>query len=136
MGPLYDVIAGADILLFATPVYWYAPTAIMKAFMDRLVPFNRPRGRPLIEGKSAILASAYEEQTPEAVAPLVRMFELSFDWLGVRFLDRVVVPGVGPKGAILEKPEALARAYEIGRRLGQGQCTGRGVALRQAQGRP
>jgi multimeric flavodoxin WrbA len=34
---LYDAIARSDILLFATPVYWYGPTAIMKAFIDRLI---------------------------------------------------------------------------------------------------
>ena len=41
------------VLLLATPVYWYGPTALMKGFMDRLVPFNRPQGRPLIAGKGA-----------------------------------------------------------------------------------
>jgi len=119
MAALYDTIAGTDILLFATPLYWYAPTALMKAFMDRLVPFNHPQGRPLIEGKGAILAVAYEEEKPEVVEPLMRMFEMGFDYLGVRLLDRVVAPGVGPKGAILQKPEVLAQAYEIGRRLGE-----------------
>ena len=115
---LYDTIAASDVLLFATPVYWYAPTAIMKAFIDRLVVFNRPQGRPLIEGKGAIIAVAYEEKGPVAAEPLVRMFELSFDYLGLRFLDRIVVDGVGPKGAILQKPDALERAYQIGRALG------------------
>jgi multimeric flavodoxin WrbA len=117
---LYDTIAASDVLLFATPVYWYAPTAVMKAFIDRLVVFNRPQGRPLIEGKGAILAVAYEEEGPAAAEPLVRMFELSFDYLGLRFMDRMVVDGVGPKGAILQKPEALERAYQIGRGLTPG----------------
>jgi multimeric flavodoxin WrbA len=117
MGRLYDAIAASDILLFATPVYWYGPTAIMKAFVDRLVVFNRPQGRPLIEGKGAILAVAYEEETPAAAEPLVRMFEMSFDYLGLRSIDRVVVGGVGPKGAISQKADALERARGIGRGL-------------------
>jgi len=115
---LYDKIAGSDIILFATPVYWYAPTAIMKAFIDRLVPFNRPQGRPLIEGKPAILVTAYEEEGPTAAEPLIRMFELSFDWLGLQFTERVIIDNCGPKGAILEKPEALTNAYEVGIALG------------------
>ena len=120
MNALYDTIAASDVLLFATPVYWYAPTAIMKAFIDRLVVFNRPQGRPLIEGKRALLAVAYEEEGPTAAEPLVRMFELSFDYLGWRFIDRIIVDGVGPKGAILQKPDALERAYQIGRGLRAG----------------
>jgi multimeric flavodoxin WrbA len=119
MAPLYGEIARSDILLFATPVYWYGPTTIMKAFLDRLVAFNRPQGKPLIQGKSAILVSAYEEEGPEAVEPMLRMFELSFRYLGLRWIDRLVVDGVGPKGAVLSKPDILERAIRIGRSLGQ-----------------
>ena len=117
MTGLYESIARADVLLFATPVYWYGPTAIMKAFMDRLVVFNRPQGRPSVEGKAGILVSAYEEEGPEAAEPLVRMFELGFKYLGIRFIDRLIVDGLGPKGAVLSKPAALERAAGIGRGL-------------------
>lgn len=117
MIPLYDTIAQSDVLLFATPVYWYAPTAGMKAFIDRLVPLNRPQGRPLIDGKRAILITAYEEEGPGAAEPLVRMFELSFNYLGLCFTDRLIVDGVGPKAAVLNKPDALDQAYRIGRNL-------------------
>lgn len=117
MSPLYDAIAAADVLLFATPVYWYAPTAIMKAFMDRLVPFNRTQGRPLIAGKAAVLVTAYEEQGTEAVEPLLRMFELSFKYLGMPLLGTVAASGVGPRDAIREKPEVLQHAYDVGLRL-------------------
>ena len=114
---LYQTIAASDILVFATPVYWYGPTAIMKAFIDRLVPFNRPQGRPLVERKGAILVVAYEEEGPAAAEPLIRMFEMSFDYLGLRSVDRVIVDGVGPKGAVLRRPDALERAREVGRAL-------------------
>ena len=117
MAQVYQAIAESDVLLFATPVYWYGPTTLMKSMIDRLVVLNRPQGRPMIEGKAAILAIAYEEEGPTAAEPLIKMFELSFDYLEVPLIDRIVVDGVGPKGAILEKPEALARAFEIGRSL-------------------
>jgi multimeric flavodoxin WrbA len=119
MSELYQAIGEADVLLFATPVYWYAPTAQMKAFLDRLVPLNRPQGRALVEGKGALLVTAYEEEGPTAAEPLLRMFELSFAYLGLRDLGRVVVPGVGPKGAVRERPEALAEARALGRALGE-----------------
>jgi multimeric flavodoxin WrbA len=119
MTQVYQAIADSDVLLFATPVYWYGPTTIMKAMIDRLVPFNRPQGMPMIDGKAAVLAIAYEEEGSAAVEPLLRMFELSFDYLNVRLIDSIVVDGVGPKGAVLDKPEAITRAYEIGRRLAQ-----------------
>lgn len=114
---LYDKIAGSDVLVFATPVYWYAPTALMKILMDRMVPFNRPQGRSLIQGKGAILVTAYEEEGPEPVALLLQTFKLSFNYLGLRYLDKVVVDGVGPKDAVMNKPDELERAYQIGRNL-------------------
>lgn len=115
--PLYQAIAGSDILLFATPVYWYGPTTIMKAFMDRWVVFNRPQGRPLIQGKRAILVSAYEEEDPCAAEPLIRMFELSFEYLGVELMDSLVVGGLGPKDAAHARPDLLDRAYVLGTKL-------------------
>src|SRR5574340_16770 len=118
MSRLYELIGRSDLLLFATPVYWYGPTTLMKGMIDRLVPLNRPQGRPLIEGKGVVVVTAYEEEGPEAAAPLLRMFELSCAYLRAPLLDRVVVEGVGPRGAVREKPEALARAYQVGRRLG------------------
>lgn len=114
---LYDKIASSDVLIFSTPVYWYAPTTLMKAFIDRLVPLNRPQGKPLIRGKRAILVTAYEEEGPEAAEPMIRMFEMSFNWLGVDFAHRLVVDGTGPKGAVLEKTAALEQAHEIGTKL-------------------
>ncbi len=117
MHDLYGKIAGSDILLIATPVYWYAPTAIMKAFIDRLVPFNRPEGRPLIGGKGVILVTAYEEEGPTAVEPMLRMFDLSFEYLHLHQIGRIIADGVGPKGAVLDKPEVLKPAHDLGRSL-------------------
>jgi multimeric flavodoxin WrbA len=117
MAQVYEAVDESDVLLFATPVYWYGPTTLMKMMIDRMVVFNRPQGRPMIEGKTAITAIAYEEEGPSAAGPLVKMFEMSFDYLKVRLVDQIIVDGVGPKGAILNKPEALDRAYQIGRSL-------------------
>ena len=35
MNALSPVIAASDVTIFGTPVYWYGPTASMKAFIDR-----------------------------------------------------------------------------------------------------
>jgi len=118
MAGLYQALSETDAILLATPVYWYAPTAMMKAFMDRLVPFNRPQGRPLVRGKLAIGVVAYEEEGPTAAEPLVKTLELSFEYLELKLAGMIVVDGIGPKGAVLQKPEALQRAYELGKGLG------------------
>jgi multimeric flavodoxin WrbA len=114
---LYDAMAAADIYLFVTPVYWYGPTAIMKAFLDRLVVFNRPQGRPLVKGKSALLVSAWEEKGMEAAEPMVRLFELGFRSLSVNFEGSLLLDDLGPKNAAVERPGALESARALGRSL-------------------
>ncbi|MGA2975354.1 MAG: flavodoxin family protein [Spirochaetia bacterium] len=114
---LYDAMIAADAFLFATPVYWYGPTAIMKAFLDRLVVFNTEEGRPLVRGKAVYLVSAWEEKGMRAAEPLVKLFELGFEYLELRFAGRLLVDGLGPKDAARGSPEALQRAYALGRSL-------------------
>jgi multimeric flavodoxin WrbA len=114
---LYDAMAAADVFLFATPVYWYGPTAIMKAFIDRLVVFNRPEGRPIVRGKSALLVSAWEEKGMKAVEPMVRLFELGFEYLELTFDGSLLLDELGPKDAAAERPGALESAHALGRSL-------------------
>ena len=45
---IYSRIIQSDIIIFGTPVYWYGPTALMKAFIDRFVYFNCPENRKKI----------------------------------------------------------------------------------------
>jgi len=114
---LYDAMAAASVFLFATPVYWYGPTAIMKAFVDRLLVFARPQGEAAVKGKTALLVSAWEEKGMQAVEPTVRMFELCFSYLKLRFEGSLLEDDLGPLGAVNERPGALESAEALGRSL-------------------
>jgi len=120
MNALYHKIIESDVIIFGTPVYWYSPTALMKAFIDRFVYFNSPENRAKIKGKSAVIAIPFEEKTPETAALTVAMFEKSFRYLEMSFAGTVIVPGVGRKGEILKKAESLEEGFELGRKLAQG----------------
>jgi len=114
MPPLYTKVSLADVIVFGTPVYWYGPTALMKAFLDRFVYFNCPENRPKIKGKQAILATPYEEKSDQTAAPLVAMFEKSFRYLEMEFAGKILVPGVGERKDILKKEDALEQAHGLG----------------------
>lgn len=111
MNSLYERIAGADCFVFGTPVYWYGPTAIMKAFLDRFVYFNCPDNRGGVKGKPAILTVSYEEDNPETAQLTVELFEKSFGYLGMYLFRSVIVPGVTKIGEVKSKPEILEKAY-------------------------
>jgi multimeric flavodoxin WrbA len=114
---LYNIIASSDVLLLATPVYWYGPTTLLKTLLDRFTIFNRPEGRPMIEGKKTIYVIAYEEEGPDAAEPLIKMLKMSFDYLRVKIIDSLIVDGVGPKGAILSRKDVLDKAFLLGKAL-------------------
>lgn len=60
----------------------------------------------------------------EAAEPLVRMFELSFRYLELRFAERLLVDEAGGKGAVAGRPEVLARARLVGAALARHRTPG------------
>ncbi len=66
--PLARLMAKADALVFASPVYWYSMSAQMKIFFDRLTDLTKSHkalGRQLA-GKTAFVISTGGDQTPPA----------------------------------------------------------------------
>jgi len=118
MNALYAKIVESDALVLGTPVYWYGPTALMKAFIDRLVYFNCPKHRQFIRGKTAAVVIPFEEPTPRTAEPVARFFRKCVRYLEMRFAGCILVPGVTKKGDVRKVPRALSEAYELGLRLG------------------
>jgi len=116
MNALYPRLADSDVIVFGTCVYWYAPTALMKAFLDRLVYFNCPENRPKIRGTRAVLAVPFEEADPQAAALLVEIFQKSLAYLEMELTDTLLAPGVTRKGEVRDKADLLAQAHQIGAR--------------------
>jgi len=114
MCQLYPKIAASDAIVFGTPVYWYGPTALMKAFIDRFVYFNGQANRPAVRGKRAVVALVLEETSESTWKPVVEFFEKSLAYLEMSLVEAIVVPGVGEKGAIWRKPQRLEEARRLG----------------------
>jgi len=117
MRGLYPKIAESDVIVFGTPVYWYGPTALMKAVIDRFVYFNCEANRPQVRGKKAVIAIVLEEDREETWKPVAEFFERSLGYLEMERAGKIVVPGVGAKGEIRKKPERLEEAMRLGRSL-------------------
>ncbi len=78
-----------ELLLFATPVYWYSMSGLMKVFFDRIsdcLQIEKDTGRQLRGKHMALLSCGSEpEETPGFSTP----FELSADYLGMHYLGHV-----------------------------------------------
>ena len=117
---LYAKIIDCDVLVFGTPVYWYGPTALMKAFIDRFVYFNCPANRAGVAGKSAAVVVPFEEQADETAAGTVAFFDKCLQYLQMNLVGRLIVPGVTERGEVGALPDVMARARDLGRALAGG----------------
>ncbi|WP_448554236.1 flavodoxin family protein [Thalassotalea montiporae] len=84
-----EVVTKHDVILLASPIYWYSPSAQMKVFMDRLtdlLEINKPLGRQL-KGKAAgVIATGVDEQPAHSFE---QIFSLTFEYLHMRYLGMI-----------------------------------------------
>ena len=80
-----EKMAAADGIVFATPVYWYAMSAPLKIFFDRLTDMTqnlKPLGKALAGKPVWLIATGEEDVLPDG-------FEVPFDrtatYLGMRY---------------------------------------------------
>jgi multimeric flavodoxin WrbA len=84
--PTAEKILSYKKIIFATPVYWYSMSAIMKTFFDRitdLVTIRKDLGRKL-EGKLIYLISC--SANPELDSSFIKPFSATADYLNMEFV--------------------------------------------------
>ena len=109
MEEIYVKLERADLIIFGTPIYWYGPTAKMKLFIDRLRPYIASRK---LTGKKGMIVAPSEEG-PECCGPLLQMFAMSFDYLGMVDAGSLLAQAY-ERGEIRKRPEELEMARERG----------------------
>ncbi|TAH36086.1 MAG: NADPH-dependent oxidoreductase [Alphaproteobacteria bacterium] len=82
---------GAEKIIFATPVYWYAMSAPLKIFIDRfsdLVRVEKNQGRQLEGKKTFLISSGTDDNLPQGFEiPFQRTSEyLDMDYQGAVYL--------------------------------------------------
>jgi multimeric flavodoxin WrbA len=112
MKEIYPMLENSDCIIFGTPIYWYGPTAKMKLLIDRLRPFIA-NGK--LNGKKGAIVVPSEEG-PGCCGPLMEMFRMSFDYLGMEMAGSILAKAY-ERGEIKESPGELKRAYELGKSL-------------------
>jgi multimeric flavodoxin WrbA len=112
MKQLYPKLEEADVIVFGTPLYWYGPTAKMKLLIDRLRPYIAS-GK--LKGKKAVLVVPSEEGA-DACGCLVKMFEMSFQYIGVELAAKLLVKAY-EKADVKTQPNVLDEAFAIGKNL-------------------
>lgn len=107
----------ANLIIWATPVYWHGLSAQMKCFIDRFSSyFNNPRYADKFDGKGHIILCTFGSDDYEHGYFITKPMKLTIEVLRGKYIGDICVPSCYQKGKILEKKEILIQAYELGKR--------------------
>lgn len=128
MQALYDKLMNAEVVALASPVFFYGLSAQAKAMIDRTQALWSRRyvlkqefPGPVRQGVLLCTGATKGRLLFVGCRLTARYF---FDAINVTYAAEILVRSVDEKGAIKQKPEVLAAASDLGRRLAQGEVLG------------
>lgn len=109
-----------DILIFATPVYWYSMSGIMKNFIDRwsqtLRDSSFPDFKKQMAAKQAYVVAVGGDAPYIKGLPMIEQFQFIFSFMGTAFAGYILGDGNKP-GEVLKDKVAIAAAKELHEKL-------------------
>ena len=112
MQTIYYKMAHADMLVIASPVYFYGLSAQLKAVIDRC--HNPIRDTFPIKKMALLLVGA--ATLPELFDSILAQYQLCLNFFKLEDAGRVLVRGAKDKGDI-KNTDALNEAFELGKSL-------------------
>jgi len=118
VSPVLTKMVDADVIVMATPLYFFSASAQLKIIFDRmfcLYKWDDEAGTmetPLKGKKFIVLASAYEDVGLDA---LEKPFALTADYTGMKF-ESLLIPNAGVSGDIRKKRGVRQKAIALGKK--------------------
>lgn len=109
MQDYYPLLRECDVLVWATPMYFYNFPAQLRAFQDRMF---CQIGKPFTI-KSTALLLCFEDKDLARANPTIDSYRVTADYCKLENLGEVIVGSVYEKGAIEGNP-GLQAAYDLG----------------------
>ena len=118
MTDLYPLIAAADALVMATPIYYFNMSGQLKTFIDRCIAVDVGGGKRGLRGKKLAVTMAYEGEDPfdSGCINAIRCFQDICRYTGMELKGQAYGTALEP-GAILANKKLLDEARELGRIL-------------------
>jgi len=124
MQKIYPKLLGADVIILASPIFFYGVTAWAKALIDRsqalwvrkylLKDPSLGKGGKKRKGFFISVGATKGEKIFEGAILTAKYF---FDVLNAEYMGELVFKSVEAKGDISKHPGALGQAFEAGRKL-------------------
>ena len=120
MADIYSAVDDADVVLLASPVYFYGLSAQCKIFGDRMQArwarkyLLKDRFRQGEKRKGYLISSA-ATKGPKIFECSILTSKYIFDAVDLEYGGEFLVKGVDKRKAVLDHPEEMRRAEEFGR---------------------
>ncbi|RLE88629.1 MAG: flavodoxin family protein [Thermoprotei archaeon] len=114
MRKIYDEILKADGVIFATPIYWYSPSSIIKRVIDRLTALENMifvSGRSWVEGKVAGIIAVGNDS---GEIQLISLMYATLNSMGF-IIPPFALSFFNVQGDVLNDNETLLEAANVGR---------------------
>ncbi|MFA6609297.1 MAG: NAD(P)H-dependent oxidoreductase, partial [Candidatus Omnitrophota bacterium] len=117
--PVLARMVDADVIVVASPLYFFSASAQIKLIFDRffsLYKWDNSAGtmKTPLKGKTlAVIASAYEDVGLDA---LERPFIITADYTGMKY-ESFLVPNAGESGDIGDKKDIREKAIAFGEKI-------------------
>jgi multimeric flavodoxin WrbA len=118
---IHKKILEADVVIHSVPVYFWAMTSQMKAYLDRWCAFFDAEWtlhkayRPKMKGKRIGLITVCGDPNVSTADPIVHSFKNTCQFSGLKLLD-VVQASAAAKGEIANNEVVKKKAYNLGKK--------------------
>jgi multimeric flavodoxin WrbA len=108
-----------DVIVMATPLYFYGPSAQLKLVMDRMFSLfkwdnDNNTMTTRLKGKTLVLiGSAYEDI---GLKDLENPFKITAKYAGMKFAS-LLVPNAGESGEVTKVPGIKAKTFAFGKKM-------------------
>lgn len=122
MTEVYDLIAEADVVFIASPIFFYGLTSQVKAVIDRsqalwsrrMLSKNAEERKSHTSGKGYLIAVG-ATRGKNLFEPAQMVAKYFFDALDMTYEGGIFFRSLEKKTAVQENPETLQEAYNLGR---------------------
>ena len=118
---IHKKILEADVVIHSVPVYFWAMTSQMKAYLDRWCAFFDAEWtlhkayRPKMKGKRIGLITVCGDPNVSTADPIVHSFKNTCHFAGLNLLEAVQTSAAA-KGEIYNNEVAKKKAYDLGKK--------------------
>jgi len=114
---LLEKFLDSDLIIWASPIYWYAVSAQMKCFIDRFSSYvKNPRYADKFNNKGHIVLCTFGSDNYKHSRFITEPMKLTIQYLRGNYIGDICVPDCYQKGKILEKKDTLVNAYNLGKK--------------------